>query len=101
MYSQSLSTYDTKFKNLGITKVECAHLKVTAAAGHSGTTTFTFSSQFKQKPFVFVTIEHRWADTLQCTVESCSVSEVAIRLYNGSSQNLNDVPVNMIAVEYI
>lgn len=98
--NQSLNAYDTKFANIGITKIEGSYKYLTVISKQSNTITFTFNSRFKQTPFVCATVEHPWADTIQCTIDSCSASKVVIKVYNGSTQNVT-VTVHMIAVGYI
>lgn len=70
------------------------------ASKNSNTTTFTFKSQFKQTPFICATVQHSWADVIQCTIDSCSASKAIIKVYNGSTQNVN-VTVHIIAVGYV
>lgn len=98
--NQSLNAHDTKFANIGITKIEGAYKYLAVISKQSNTITFTFNSQFKQTPCVCATVEHPWADTIQCTIDSCSASKVVIKVYNGSTQNVT-VTVHMIAVGYI
>lgn len=100
LLNQSLNTYNTKLANIGITKIVGAYNRIAVASKQSNTTTITFNSQFKQTPFVCATVEHSWADSIQCTIDSCSASKVVIKVYNGSTQNVN-VTVHMIAVGYI
>lgn len=77
-----------------------AYNRIAVASKQSNTTTITFNSKFKQTPFVCATVEHSWADSIQCTIDSCSASKAVIKVYNGSTQNVN-VIVHMIAVGYI
>lgn len=70
------------------------------ASKNSNTTTFIFKSQFKQTPFICATVQHSWADVIQCTIDSCSASKAIIKVYNGSTQNVN-VTVHIIAVGYV
>lgn len=98
--NQSLNEYDTKFANIGITKIEGAYKYLAVISKQSNTITITFNSRFKQTPCVCATVEHPWADTIQCTIDSCSASKVVIKVYNGSTQNVT-VTVHMIAVGYI
>lgn len=100
MYSQSLTTYNTKFTNIGVTKIEGTYNSLAVASKNSNTTTFTFKSQFKQTPFICATVQHSWADVIQCTIDSCSASKAIIKVYNGSTQNVN-VTVHIIAVGYV
>lgn len=97
---QSLNAYDTKFANIGITKIEGNYKYLIVISKQSNTITFTFNSRFKQTPVVCATVEHAWTDTIQCTIDSCSASKVVIKVYNGSTQNVT-VTVHMIAVGYI
>ena len=100
LLNQSLNAYDTKFANIGVTKIVGAYNRIAVASKQSNTTTITFNSKFKQTPFVCATVEHSWADSIQCTIDSCSASKAVIKVYNGSTQNVN-VTVHMIAVGYI
>lgn len=100
LYFQSLTTYNTKFANIGVTKIEGTYNSLVVASKNSNTTTFTFKSQFKQTPFICATVQHSWADVIQCTIDSCSASKAIIKVYNGSTQNVN-VTVHIIAVGYV
>lgn len=100
LLNQSLTTYNTKLANIGITKIEGTYNSLAVASKNSNTTTFTFNSEFKQTPFICATVQHSWADVIQCTIDSCSASKVVIKVYNGSTQNVN-VTVHIIAVGYI
>ena len=92
----------TKFANLGATKIVGAYATDIAVPSHdSKYKRITFNSSFKQNPYVCATIEHEWVDVLHITISNYSVSAVNIKVYNGSTQNLNDIKVHVIAVGYI
>lgn len=99
-FTNSLNAYNTKLANIGITKIEGTYNSLAVASKNSNTTAFTFNSKFKQTPFICATVQHSWADVIQCTINSCSASKAVIKVYNGSTQNVN-VTVHIIAVGYI
>ena len=86
---------------MGVSKIECAHARVSAEKYGSGYAAIAFNSKFKQKPYVCVTVETEWVDALRCTITDCDVSGLNVKLYNGSSQNVNLILVHVIAVGYI
>lgn len=47
LLNQSLTTYNTKLANIGITKIEGTYNSLAVASKNSNTTTFTFNSEFK------------------------------------------------------
>lgn len=61
----------------------------------------SFNGNFKQLPYVCATIEHEWVDVLHITISGRSVSGVDVKVYNGSTQNMTDIKVHVIAVGYI
>ena len=91
----------TKFANLGATKIVGTHIKVEITSYNSGSRGFVFNGNSKAIPYVCATIEHEWVDVLKCTITACSTSSVNVKVYNGSTQNMNDVIVHVIAVGYI
>lgn len=92
----------TKFANLGATRIVGAYAANVAVPSHdSNIKRITFNSNFKQKPYVCATIEHEWVNVLHCTITYCTVSGVNIKVYNDSTQNMNDILVHVIAVGYI
>lgn len=99
-FTDSLKVYDTKFANIGVTKIVGAYNSLAVTSKKSNTTTVTFNSKFKQTPFICATVQHPWTDTIQCTIDNCSASKAVIKVYNGSTQNVN-VTVHIIAVGYI
>lgn len=101
LLNQSLTTYNTKLANIGITKIEGTYNSLAVASKNSNTTTFTFNSKFKQTPFICATVQHPWVDVIQCTIDNCSTSKAVIKVYNGSTQNVYDIIVHIIAVGYI